>query len=394
MKIYLIVLLFSFEFAFNQNLIVNGDFEINKLNAYIPKFALTNRGMCNTYRINNLPDIDWRNVIDDFTYYNPYTITGFWTSYPEFTFFMDYKIAIQTYNKNFPLIEHNKDNTCLQGNRIAEIVKPYSGNFYIKNEFINSVELFQSKLTKPLKKDSVYYFEMYYYISVCKAKLKDFENGNFGISFFTTSLKNKRDYLLLLDTLNHTIYVDGYEKALNKWTKFSAIFSVKENRNYIIIGNTKPFIRENNIIEGNACGYTKNQLNIYIDKISLFNYKDFFKQATLKQGDKFTLENIEFTVNSNTLKQKSFITLDLLVNYLKANNFNIEISGHTDDTGNFKYNLQLSEARAKAVYNYLIEKGISSSRMSYIGYGSTKPIVDNNTKENRIKNRRVEIEIL
>jgi outer membrane protein OmpA-like peptidoglycan-associated protein len=72
----------------------------------------------------------------------------------------------------------------------------------------------------------------------------------------------------------------------------------------------------------------------------------------------------------------------------------IEISGHTDKTGSEPLNFKLSEARAKAVVDYLIQKGIDRSRMEFKGYGSLQPISDNNTASGRAKNRRVEFKII
>ena len=68
----------------------------------------------------------------------------------------------------------------------------------------------------------------------------------------------------------------------------------------------------------------------------------------------------------------------------------IEIHGHTDNQGEEDYNQTLSENRAKAVYNYLIGKGIAKERLSYKGFGESKPIATNDTKEGRQLNRRTE----
>jgi outer membrane protein OmpA-like peptidoglycan-associated protein len=72
----------------------------------------------------------------------------------------------------------------------------------------------------------------------------------------------------------------------------------------------------------------------------------------------------------------------------------IEISGHTDNVGDAEYNQRLSVARAKAVVDYLISKGIDSSRLSYVGYGFSKPIAPNDTEEGRRLNRRSEFKII
>jgi len=68
--------------------------------------------------------------------------------------------------------------------------------------------------------------------------------------------------------------------------------------------------------------------------------------------------------------------------------FNIE--GHTDNTGNYDSNKRLSQSRADAVKTYIVNKGISASRLTAIGYGSDKPVASNKTSAGRQQNRRVE----
>jgi OOP family OmpA-OmpF porin len=82
------------------------------------------------------------------------------------------------------------------------------------------------------------------------------------------------------------------------------------------------------------------------------------------------------------------------VAYLSANPSNpLTIEGHTDSIGSTQYNQRLSERRANAVRKYLIEKGISSSRIRIVGYGEQRPIADNKTPEGRALNRRAEFEV-
>lgn len=106
------------------------------------------------------------------------------------------------------------------------------------------------------------------------------------------------------------------------------------------------------------------------------------------------LHNIFFDNKAYTLQPGSLPELDRLVQLLRDNpGLQIEISGHTDNVGGDKDNQLLSENRAKAVVNYLQEKGIAAARLQAKGYGKTKPIADNDTEEGRAKNRRTEVKI-
>ncbi len=85
------------------------------------------------------------------------------------------------------------------------------------------------------------------------------------------------------------------------------------------------------------------------------------------------LANVFFDLNKSTLRKESFVELNKLVEFLESNpKVKIEIGGHTDSRGS--NNKELSTARAKSVYDYVISKGIDASRLSYNGYGETKPV--------------------
>lgn len=109
----------------------------------------------------------------------------------------------------------------------------------------------------------------------------------------------------------------------------------------------------------------------------------------------YTLENIFFDFNKYTLKPASYKTLDTLVKDLKANpNMIIEVAGHTDNVGDDKFNMRLSQKRANAVREYLIKHGISPHRIIAKGYGETQPITTNKTEIGRRRNRRVEVRVI
>jgi peptidoglycan-associated lipoprotein len=110
-----------------------------------------------------------------------------------------------------------------------------------------------------------------------------------------------------------------------------------------------------------------------------------------------TDDNVHFPLNSAELSPEARKALDAFAAKLKEENRNvyIEIQGHTDTTGTKAYNLQLGQERATAVLRYLnMEDGVPLNRMSTISYGESKPIADNNTREGRVKNRRVTLVVM
>ena len=119
---------------------------------------------------------------------------------------------------------------------------------------------------------------------------------------------------------------------------------------------------------------------------------------TVNEGEaiKVTFESgILYATNSSTLNAASRSSLDRFATSLKNNpDTDVRIYGHTDSTGSDAINNPLSQRRAESVYNYLISKGVSGSRMDSQGFGSSQPIADNNTAAGRSQNRRVEVYIL
>lgn len=102
---------------------------------------------------------------------------------------------------------------------------------------------------------------------------------------------------------------------------------------------------------------------------------------------------IHFDFGKSTIKPSSYGYLDKIASLIIRTNVKMEIKGHTDNVGNPDFNMNLSKERAKAVYDYLVEHGVSESRLSYTYYGMTRPLGSNDTDEGRTMNRRVEFEI-
>ena len=131
-----------------------------------------------------------------------------------------------------------------------------------------------------------------------------------------------------------------------------------------------------------------------MDDVQLLTQKDF-ELKPIKVGESYQINDIYFATNSFELTSASKFVLDILIEFLQDNSdVKIEIQGHTDNIGNRNDNMILSDNRAKAVYDYLVENYIQSNRLRYKGFADTKPIANNSTEEGRAKNRRTVFVIL
>ncbi len=162
----------------------------------------------------------------------------------------------------------------------------------------------------------------------------------------------------------------------------------------------KIFEFESNIkeigVQANAEGFMMYSDNIEITKeYHNDTLSKVFELEKIDVGKKVVLNNIYFEFDKSKLKESSFEELNRLVEFMnKYPSVKILISGHTDNIGSLNYNQRLSEARAKSVYKYLIEKEIEKDRLTYKGFAFNQPIATNETDEGRQQNRRVEFKIV
>ncbi|MEZ4776248.1 MAG: OmpA family protein [Bacteroidia bacterium] len=135
-------------------------------------------------------------------------------------------------------------------------------------------------------------------------------------------------------------------------------------------------------------------------EVTVVEVKEMSQQITLssfekgmKEKGKVSLYGILFDTGSDVIKQSSYAEIELIAQYLKNNlSKTVYIVGHTDNTGGYTLNMDLSEKRAQAVINVLTSKyGISASRLTGAGVGPVAPESVNTTEEGRKKNRRVEV---
>ena len=109
---------------------------------------------------------------------------------------------------------------------------------------------------------------------------------------------------------------------------------------------------------------------------------------------KKAMQGIEFETGKATIKKKSYPLLNQIAAiFIENKDYIVEVQGHTDNTGSYELNKELSDKRANSVRDYLIGQGVDFQRLTAVGYGPDVPIADNKTKAGRAKNRRVEFKI-
>ena len=109
----------------------------------------------------------------------------------------------------------------------------------------------------------------------------------------------------------------------------------------------------------------------------------------------FTLDGVQFEFDSAKLTADAKVVLKEVVDALKKNpNVKVEIQGHTDNVGEAAYNITLSQERANAVKDFLVQNGISAMRITTRGYGENRPVASNETAEGRALNRRIDFVIV
>lgn len=176
----------------------------------------------------------------------------------------------------------------------------------------------------------------------------------------------------------------GYEIKVNnlQWMEDSTfLLNVRTNRQNTV--DVEQYVGR--IINDTA------KLFLFPEKENLFPYygdEDLEDPCQLKD----LLDKIYFAFDKTTILPKSSTALKALVNYLTYNpSLNAHFIGHSSAEGSKAYNKALSEGRAKAICDYLIQHGISKNRLSYEGKGDTQPLAKNDTEANKSLNRRVEL---
>jgi OmpA-OmpF porin, OOP family len=147
-------------------------------------------------------------------------------------------------------------------------------------------------------------------------------------------------------------------------------------------------------ITASAEGY--NPRTVIVDPKDIDQEKEVVRDISLTpKGETIVLNHLIFAQGKSIIDPKSYPELDEVVQMLKENQkIEIQLEGHTDNQGNPKLNMDLSENRVEAVKKYLVDKGISKGRIKTKAFGGTQPLRNEMTQEDRALNRRVEMRIL
>jgi outer membrane protein OmpA-like peptidoglycan-associated protein len=204
---------------------------------------------------------------------------------------------------------------------------------------------------------------------------------------------------------NKTYYFNGFIQDAITMNALSGSVKLSDNNDsskYMIVNvdNTGKFVLALPYIDSlgiqiNSANHEYASLLLKKDKLIELNGATFnFQLNPIQKSFSKIFNNVFFDLNSATLLKNSNIELNALVEYLQNTaTATILIEGHTDNTGNANANMQLSTKRAEAIAQFLISKGIDKNRITTKGYGSTKPIADNNTEPGRTQNRRTSFTI-
>lgn len=188
------------------------------------------------------------------------------------------------------------------------------------------------------------------------------------------------------------IEADVHYEKLENGASFGAANSMTTDGNYQVI---LP-LGESYGIWATADGYVSQHEHFDLSETTNFQQMDKpLYLMPLQKGERFKLNNVFFKRSEAVLLKTSYAELNRLVMLFKEfPSLEIELEGHTDPEGNPFRNMELSKKRVEAVKAYLVQQGISETRIKVLALGSTKPLSRDRTEESKQRNRRVEFRII
>lgn len=261
-------------------------------------------------------------------------------------------------------------------------------------------EYMQTKLLEPMADGAQYLVEFYYKLS---------SNSRYGIdrigflisdSLYLMAGDGVYPHVATYERINQTIY----SSASGLWTRFHFVYEAKGGEQYLTIGNFSNSHKTRNQYIQNSQA-TEPMLAraayFFIDDVKVVKVKESPNVPVLTGYPEITtnkdyvLKNIQFKYDDFTLLETSYPELKKLVEIMQYHKtWRVVVSGHTDDVGSEKYNLELSINRATSVSDYLVSNGIDPARITTQGFGKQSPLVQGTDETARSTNRRVELRFL
>ena len=281
-------------------------------------------------------------------------------------------------------------------------------------------EHIQARLTEPLKHRNRYIFTMYISLSEYSA----YAMSKIG-ALFTPSPVLTNDKFQASPQIE-TNFID----TKNYWVKITDTLVAEGGEAYVTLGEFSSYAKKDirkieekpenqHIFSYHRAYYFFDNLSlVWLDALSEPLLADAPKPPFKEEGKVFTgfekpwqleptefgylepnkpiiLKNVLFEFGKSMLLETSKYELAKLLRIMREyKDMKVMIAGHTDEIGRAEDNLKLSDARAKAVYDYLLSEGIEENRLFYTGRGSSEPLANNKTEAGRKKNRRVEFYVI
>ena len=263
-------------------------------------------------------------------------------------------------------------------------------------------EYLQVRLQSPLTAGAEY--RLSFYVSL--AERSDYAIRDFGILFSNNPLEidtkknisKSRRYDIKENTYHYleTPAAD-FISDTRDWSRVEVRFEAEGTEEYLILGN----FRTNRQTRTSKTGRSSNKgAYYYIDKVALLKQKPQLAMAQAPSKaptGAYALDSLQvfqsllFEFDNHSLSRPGREELGELYEFLSRDpDLQLHLAGHTDGKGRADYNQLLSEKRCIAVARYLENLGISSSRIQWLGFGSSRPVASNDTEAGRSRNRRVE----
>jgi outer membrane protein OmpA-like peptidoglycan-associated protein len=321
-------------------------------------------------------------------------------------------------------INHWEQNVCQQffSSTYSHANEPFLTLTYYKavGEHDAAIHNLIGQLCRPLIQDSTYKISLYIKLYSGNAVSNSFSIGFFSeqveTKFYIDNFYHKKKAEQMLYK-NPDFTYKGWMNDIDSFYFLSFDYKAKGGEKYICLGNftagrpdvwkrTKPYGYFKGAFKyDDWLIYAVSDLSVYPMGMDLgcssvttnndeqvMNHIPTLVVDDFKTDTIYVLHQIFFRVNSASLLEVSQEQIDELVIFLRHHpNLNLTIIGHTDSTGSSAYNLSLSQSRADAVKQQLVQLGIASERIVSKGFGSEQPIADNSTESGRSLNRRVEV---